>query len=62
MSRAELVQQEQRIFEAQRLLPVDLLFELADNLEAVPKGGKLNAQLAARLAAAWPISNFPATR
>ncbi len=33
-----------------RLLPADLLFELADNLETVPKGGKLNSQLAARLA------------
>ncbi len=50
-SRAELVQQEQRIFEAQRLLPIDLLFELADNLQAVTKGEKLNAQLASRLAA-----------
>ena len=49
-ARAELVQQEQHIFEAQRLLPADLLFELADNLETVPKGGKLNSQLAARLA------------
>ncbi len=47
----ELVQQEQRIFEAQKLLPVDLLFELADNLQAVTKGEKLNAQLARRLAA-----------
>jgi hypothetical protein len=50
-SRAELVQEEQRIFEAQRLLPIDLLFELADNLQAVTKGEKLNAQLASRLAA-----------
>lgn len=50
-SRIEMVQQEQRIFEAQKLLPVDLLFELADNLEAVSKGEKLNAQLSARLAA-----------
>jgi hypothetical protein len=50
-SRAELVQQEQRIFEAQRLLPVDLLFELADNLQAVAKGEKLDAKLASRLAA-----------
>jgi hypothetical protein len=41
-SRAELVQQEQRIFEAQKL---------ADNLQAVTKGEKLNAQLASRLAA-----------
>jgi hypothetical protein len=50
-ARAELVQQEQRIFEAQKLLPVDLLFELADNLQAVTRGEKLNAQLASRLAA-----------
>jgi hypothetical protein len=50
-SRTELVQQEQRIFEAQKLLPVDLLFDMADNLQAVSKGEKLNAQLSARLAA-----------
>jgi hypothetical protein len=50
-ARAELVQQEQRIFEAQKLLSPDLLFELADNLQAVSKGEKLNAQLSARLAA-----------
>jgi tetratricopeptide (TPR) repeat protein len=50
-SRAELVQQEQRIFEAQKLLPIDLLFELADNLQGVTKGEKLNSQLSARLAA-----------
>jgi hypothetical protein len=50
-SRTTLVQQEQRIFEAQKLLPADLVFELADNLEGVSKGEKLNAQLATRLAA-----------
>jgi len=49
--RAQLVQQEQRIFEAQRLLALDLLFDLADNLQAVAKGEKLNARLAQRLAA-----------
>ncbi|HTA45020.1 MAG TPA: hypothetical protein VK789_21375 [Bryobacteraceae bacterium] len=49
-ARAELVQQERQIFEAQKLLPVDLIFELADNLQAVTKGEKLNAQLASRLA------------
>ncbi len=49
-ARAELMLQEQHIFEAQKLLNPDLLFELADNLEAVTKGEKLNAQLAARLA------------
>ena len=50
-TRAELVQQEQRIFEAQKLLSLDLLFELADNLQNVTKGEKLNAQLSQRLAA-----------
>ncbi|MGA2714938.1 MAG: hypothetical protein ABSG41_17700 [Bryobacteraceae bacterium] len=50
-TRAELVQQEQRIFEAQKLLPVDFLFSLADNLQGIAKGEKLSAQLASRLAA-----------
>jgi hypothetical protein len=49
--RTRMVQDEQRIFEAQKLLPADLVFELADNLEGVSKGEKLNAQLASRLAA-----------
>jgi hypothetical protein len=50
-TRMQLVTEEQRIFEAQKLLSLDLLFDLADNLEAVgTKGGKLNAQLAQRLA------------
>ena len=50
-ARAALVQQEQRIFEAQKLLSADLIFDLADNLEGVTKGEKLNSQLASRLAA-----------
>jgi hypothetical protein len=50
-ARTTVVQQEQRIFEAQKLLTADLVFELADNLEGVAKGEKLNAQLASRLAA-----------
>lgn len=50
-ARTELVRQEQRIFDAQKLLPIDLLFDLADNLQAVTKGEKLNARLAQRLAA-----------
>jgi hypothetical protein len=50
-TRAALVLQEQRIFEAQKLLSADLIFDLADNLEAVTKGEKLNSQLAQRLAA-----------
>ncbi len=49
-TRAELIDQERQIFEAQKLLPVDLIFELADNLQAVSKGEKLNAKLASRLA------------
>jgi hypothetical protein len=50
-ARTTLVQQEQHIFESQKLLTADLIFELADNLEGVSKGEKLNAQLASRLAA-----------
>jgi hypothetical protein len=49
-ARMQVVQEEQRIFEAQKLLSLDLLFDLADNLEGVTKGEKLNAQLAQRLA------------
>jgi len=49
--RAEVVRQQQRYFDAQALFSPDTIFELADNLEAVAKGGSLNAQLAARLAA-----------
>jgi len=49
--RAEVVRDEQRIFEAQKLLALDLLFDLADNLNGVSKGEKLNAQLSQRLAA-----------
>jgi hypothetical protein len=51
-TRTEIVEQEQRIFEAQKLLSPDLIFELADNLERVAaKGEKLNSQLASRMAA-----------
>ena len=50
-ARAVLVQQEQRVFEAQKLLSADLIFDLADNLENVTRGEKLNSQLASRLAA-----------
>jgi hypothetical protein len=50
-ARGTLVKEEQRIFESQKLLPADLIFELADNLEGVSKGDKLNAQLASRMAA-----------
>jgi hypothetical protein len=38
-------------FEAQRLVPLDLLFDVADHAEALARGGKLNTALIGRLAA-----------
>ncbi len=49
--RIEVIRQQQRYFDAQALVPLDSIFELADNLEAVAKGGNLNAQLASQLVA-----------
>ena len=40
-----------RVFEAQRMVSLDTLFELADHLEALGKGEKLNTALVNRLAA-----------
>lgn len=45
-----LLEDQIRVFEAQRLVPLDTLFELADNLEGVGKGQPLNTALAGRLA------------
>ena len=39
-----------RIFEAQKLISLNTLFELADNLESVARGEKLNTALAGKLA------------
>ncbi|HWZ29960.1 MAG TPA: hypothetical protein VNX18_01425 [Bryobacteraceae bacterium] len=39
-----------RIFEAQKLVSLSTLFELADNLESVSRGEKLNTALAGKLA------------
>src|SRR4029077_13696547 len=39
-----------RIFEAQRLVSLSTLFDLADNLDSVGRGEKLNTQLAQKLA------------
>ncbi len=47
----QMMQNMIRIFEAQRLVSLDTLFELANNLESVSKGEKLNLQLAQKLAA-----------
>lgn len=40
-----------RLFEAQKLISLQTLFDLADNLESVARGEKLNTALAAKLAA-----------
>lgn len=47
---AAIVQDMMRIFEAQRLVSLNTLFELADNLESVSKGEKLDTALVTRLA------------
>jgi hypothetical protein len=39
-----------RILEAQRIISLDTLFDLADHLEAIGKGAKLNTALVAKLA------------
>jgi hypothetical protein len=39
-----------RVFESQRLAPLSTLFDLADNLDSVGRGEKLNTALAGRLA------------
>jgi hypothetical protein len=46
----ELVQEMVRILEAQRIISLNALFQLADHLDAVAKGEKLNVQLVNRLA------------
>lgn len=40
-----------RVFESQRLVSLKTLFDLADNLEAASKGGKLDQQLVSKLSA-----------
>ncbi len=49
-SHSQLVQEMIRIFEAQRLISLQTLFELADNLESVSKGGKVDTALVGKLA------------
>jgi hypothetical protein len=59
-SENEVVLQMEKVLDAQHILGLDTLFQLADNLESVAKGEKLNAQLAARLASR--ISEIPLPR
>jgi hypothetical protein len=49
-SHQQIVEDMIRIFEAQRLVSLTTLFELADNLESVARGEKLNTALAGKLA------------
>lgn len=64
-----VVQEMIRIFEAQRLIPLDLLFQIADNLEGRARGQKLNLtpidRLTSRLsevqAARASLSNYEKT-
>jgi hypothetical protein len=46
----QIVEDMIRIFEAQKLVSLSTLFELADNLESVSRGEKLNTTLAGKLA------------
>ena len=50
-SHDQVVQEMIRILEAQRIVSLDTLFALADNLESVSKGQKLDTQLTGKLAA-----------
>jgi hypothetical protein len=50
-ARQQLAEDMIRVFEAQRLVSLTTLFDLADNLESVAKGEKLNTVLAGKLAA-----------
>ncbi len=45
----QVLQEMMRIFESQRLVSLQVLFDLADNLESVARGEKLNNALVARL-------------
>ena len=47
---SSMIQDMIRIFEAQRLVALNTLFDLADNLDSVSRGEKLNTALAGRLA------------
>ncbi|HYP05468.1 MAG TPA: hypothetical protein VER03_04465, partial [Bryobacteraceae bacterium] len=50
-SHRQVVQDMIRIIEAQRLINLDTIFQIADNLESLTKGEKLNVPLVAKLAA-----------
>lgn len=49
-SQSQVVQEMIRLFEAQRLVSLDTLLELADHLDSIARGGKMNPALINRLA------------
>jgi hypothetical protein len=49
-SESQVIQEMIRIFEAQRLVSLNLLFEVSDHFESLARGGKLNTALVNRLA------------
>ncbi len=59
-AREEATQDMGRILEAQRMVSLDTLFELADRMENLPRGGRINPALVNRLAGR--ISEIPAPR
>ncbi len=58
-SRQQIAEDMIRVFEAQRLVSITTLFDLADNLESVTKGEKLNTVLAGKLASRISDINLP---
>ncbi len=59
--RNQVIEEMIRIFEAQRLLSLNVLFELADHLESLTRGEKLNVALVNRLAARISEIQLPRT-
>jgi hypothetical protein len=55
----QMQQQLQRILDAQRIIPLDAIFGLADHIEVVAKGEKLNPALVNRLASAISEIQLP---
>jgi hypothetical protein len=58
---ARLVEEMTRILEAQKLISLNTLFELADHLEALPRGEKLNTALVNRIASRLAELQLPRT-
>ena len=57
----QMIEEMIRIFEAQRLVSLSTLFDLADNLDSVARGEKLNTSLAGRLASRISEVQLPRT-